>query len=93
MLFVLWVGRYGIEVSFCTYEECRLWARYGECRQLGRMRIWLLDWVCRCACALYNVCSRAVVRCLALYAGSAKEASGQAIFVYVRAPKVASLGS
>jgi hypothetical protein len=25
--FALWVRRYGIEVSFCTYEECKLRAR------------------------------------------------------------------
>ena len=57
------------------------------------MKIWLLGWVCRWAYALYNACSRAVVRCSALYAGSAKEASGQAVLVYGRAPKIASLGS
>jgi len=57
------------------------------------MRIWLLDWVCRWACALYNVCSRAVVSRSAVYAGSAREASGQAVLVYGRAAKVASFGS
>jgi hypothetical protein len=57
------------------------------------MSIWLLGWVCRWACALYNACSKAVVRCLALYAGNASEASGQAVLVYGRASKVASLGS
>ena len=41
---------------------------------------------------MYNACSRAVVSCSALYAGSAKEASGQAVFVHGRAPKTASLG-
>ncbi len=49
--------------------------------------------MCRCACAIYNACSRAVVRCFALYVGSAREASGQAVLVYGRAPNVASLGS
>jgi hypothetical protein len=43
-------------------------------------------------CAIH-ACSRALVRCSALYAGSASEASGQAVLVYGRAPKVASLGS
>ena len=42
---------------------------------------------------MYNACSRVVVRCSALYVGNAKEASGQAILVYGRAPKTASLGS
>ena len=55
--------------------------------------MWLPGWVCRWACALYIACSRDVVRCSALYAGSAKEASGHAVSVYGRAPKVASLGS
>ena len=50
------------------------------------MRIWLIGWV-------YNACSRAVVRCSALYAGNAREASGQAVLVYGRAPNIASLGS
>ena len=54
--------------------------------------MWLLGWICQWACALYNACSRAVVRCAALYAGRAREASGQAVLVYGRAPKVASLG-
>ena len=49
--------------------------------------------MCRWACALYNACSRVVIRCSALYAGNAMEASGQAVLVYGRAPKVASLGS
>jgi hypothetical protein len=49
--------------------------------------------VCRRACALYNACSRVVVSCFALYAGSARDASGQAVLVYGRAPKIASLGS
>ena len=80
-------------MSFCAYEECRLRARYGECRQLGRVRIWRLGWVCRCACALYNACTRVVVRRSTVYAGSAREASGQAVLVYGRAPKVASFGS
>jgi len=53
----------------------------------------LLGWVCRWACALYIACSRAVVRCSALYVGSASEASGHAILVYGRAPNVAFLGS
>jgi len=57
------------------------------------MRIWLLAWERRWACALYNACSRAVVRCSAVYDGSAMEALGQAVLVYGRAPKVASLGS
>ena len=55
--------------------------------------MWLLGLFCRWACALYNACSRAVVRCSALYDGSASEASGQAVLVYGIAPKVASLGS
>ena len=55
--------------------------------------MWLLGWVCRWACALYIACSRAVVRCSALYAGSAREASGQEVLVYGKAPNVASLGS
>ena len=55
--------------------------------------MWLLGWVCRWACALYNACSRAVVRRSTLYAGSAKEASGQAVLVYGRAPKFASFES
>ena len=55
--------------------------------------MWLLGWVCRWACALYNACSRAVVSCSALYAEIAKEASAQAVLVYERAPKTASLGS
>jgi hypothetical protein len=33
------------------------------------------------------------VRCSALYAGSAREASGQAVFVYGKAPKTVSLGT
>ncbi len=55
--------------------------------------MWLLGWLCRWACALYNACSRAVVSCSALYVGSAKGASGQAVIVYGRVPKTASLGS
>jgi len=55
--------------------------------------MWLLGWVSRCTCALYSACSRAVVKCSALYAGNAREASDHAILVYGRAPKVASLGS
>jgi hypothetical protein len=55
--------------------------------------MWLLGWVFRWACTLYNACSRAVVSCSALYASSAKEASCQAVLVYGRAPKVASLGT
>ena len=55
--------------------------------------MWLLGWVCRRACALYEACSRVVVRYSTLYAGSAREASGQAVLVYGRAPKVESLGS
>ena len=47
---------------------------------------------CRCACALYIACSRAVVRCSSLHAGSAMEVSGKVVLVYGRAPKVASLG-
>ena len=42
---------------------------------------------------MYNACSRAVVRCSALYAGNAREASGHTVLVYGRAPKVSSLGS
>ena len=42
---------------------------------------------------MYNAYSRAVVRCSDFYVGSAMEASGQAVLVYGRAPKVASLGS
>ena len=33
------------------------------------------------------------MRCYALYAGSAIDASGQAVLVYGRAPKTVSLGS
>ena len=55
--------------------------------------MWLLGWVCRWACALYNTCSRAIVNCSALYVGSAREASGSAVLVYGRAPKTASLES
>jgi hypothetical protein len=55
--------------------------------------MWLLGWVCRWACALYNACSRVVVSCSALNAGNAKEASGQAVLVYGRSAKTASLGS
>jgi hypothetical protein len=53
----------------------------------------LLSRVCRWAFAMYNACSRAVVSCSALYAENAREASGQAVFVYGRASKAASLGS
>ena len=53
----------------------------------------LLGWVCRWACALYTACSNAMVSYSALYAGSARDASGQAVLVYGRAPKAASLGS
>ena len=42
---------------------------------------------------MYNACSRAVVSCSAFYLGSARNASGQAVVVYGRAPKTASLGS
>ena len=35
----------------------------------------------------YSACSRAVVRCLALYADNVREASGQAVLVYGRAPR------
>ena len=42
---------------------------------------------------MYSAWSRAVVRCLPLYTANAREASGQAVLVYGRAPKVASLGS
>ncbi len=49
--------------------------------------------MCLWVCALYNSCSRAVVKCYVFYAGSAREASGQAVFVNGRAPKTASLGS
>ena len=57
------------------------------------MRIWLLGWVCLCARALYNACSRAVVRRSSVYDGSDREASGQAVLVYGRAPKIALFGS
>ncbi len=57
------------------------------------MRKWLLGWVCLWACALYSACSGDVVRYSVLNAGSANEASGHAVLVYGRAPKVASLGS
>jgi hypothetical protein len=80
-------------VSFWVYEKWRLRARYGECCQLGSMRMWLLGWVCRWACAMYNACSRVVVRCSVLYDGGAREAPDQLVLVYGRAPKVASLGS
>ena len=53
----------------------------------------LLSWVCMWACAMYNACSRIVVSCSALYAGSARKASCQSVVVYGRAPKTASLGS
>ncbi len=36
---------------------------------------------------MYSACSRAVVKGFALYAGSASEASGQAVLVYGNAPK------
>ena len=42
---------------------------------------------------MYNACSRTLVRCSSLYASNTREASGQAVLVYERAPKVASLGS
>ena len=42
---------------------------------------------------MYIACSRTVVCCSALYSGSARDASGQAVFVYGRAPKTASLGT
>ena len=42
---------------------------------------------------MFNACSRAVVSCSALYVGSAKEASGQEVLVYGRAPKTVSLWS
>ncbi len=53
--------------------------------------MWLLGWVCRWACAMYNACSNAMVSCSALYAGSARDASCQAVLVYGRTPKTASL--
>ena len=53
----------------------------------------LLGWVCRWACALYNACSRAVVRRSAVYAGSARDASSKGVLVYGTAPKTAYLGS
>ncbi len=55
--------------------------------------MWLLGWVCLWACAMYNACYSAVVICLTLYVGSAREASGHAVLVCGRAPKTASLGS
>ena len=42
---------------------------------------------------MYNACSRALVMCSVLYVGSARDASGHAVLVYGRAPKIASLGS
>jgi hypothetical protein len=42
---------------------------------------------------MYNACSRVVVSSSALYVGSARDASSQAVLVYGRAPKIASLGS
>jgi len=42
---------------------------------------------------MYNACSRAVASCSVLYAGSAKEASGQTFLVTGKAPKTASLGA
>ena len=45
------------------------------------------------ACAIYIACSRAVVICFVVYARSARDAPGQAVLVYGRAPKTASLGS
>ena len=42
---------------------------------------------------MYRACSRVGVSFSALYAGSAREASGQAVLVYGRAPKTASLGA
>ena len=90
---MFWNWRYGIEISFWVYEEWMLRARLGECYQLGSIRVWLLGWVCRWACAMYNACTRVMVSCSALYVGSAKEASDQVVLVYGRAPKIASLGS
>ena len=55
--------------------------------------MWLLGRVCLWAYALFIACSRVVVSCSALYASNAKEASGQAVLVYGRAPKTTSLGS
>jgi len=81
------------ELLYVQYEECKLRPRQGKCCQLGRMRIWLLVWVFRRACALYNACSRVVVRRSSIYAGSAKEASSHAVLVYGSAPKVASFES
>ncbi len=52
-----------------------------------------MGWLCRWACALYNACSRVVIKWSALYVGRAREASGQAVLVYGIAPKVVSLGS
>ena len=49
--------------------------------------------MCRWACALYSACSRVEVRRSVVYAGSDREASGQAVLVYGRALKVASFGS
>ena len=42
---------------------------------------------------MYNACSRVVVSCSALYVGSARDTSGQAVLVYGRAPKTTSLWS
>ena len=55
--------------------------------------MWLLGCVCRWAWALYSACSSAVVSFSGLYPGSAREASGQAVFVNGRALKSPSLGS
>jgi len=42
---------------------------------------------------MYNLCSRDVESCSALYAVSGRETSGHAVLVCVRAPKTVSLGS
>ena len=55
--------------------------------------MWLLGRVYRWACALYSACSSALVSLSGLNPGSARDASGQAVFVYGRAPNYASLGS
>jgi hypothetical protein len=55
--------------------------------------MWLFGCVCRRAWALYSACSSAVVSCSGVYPGSAREASGQAVFVNGRALKSLSLGS
>ena len=43
--------------------------------------------------SVYTACARAVVSWSALYSGRARDASGQVVLVYGRAPKTVPLGS